>query len=380
MWYLRADTLALIAVLCVLIGLLPRLRIRSPRVTGIALLLMSGAVLLYISVDLAVLYAVYSLGVFVLTAALSRITRARAFFFVLFVALCTVPFLITRAFDLGLLPNSLITGIGMAFAMLKAIDALFYVYYTREHISPLNLVCYLTFIPTFTSGPIFRCRDFAKSLAEVKVVSAEDYSYGIRRVILGMFKKIVLAEMVMLLFNRLLALDGGILVSVGVIACSYFILFFDLSGYSDIAVGFGRICGFTVPENFKNPLTAPSFTLFWRNWHVTLSDWIREHVFILLANKRLKRWQSATVAFFTMIVMALWHGFNLPYLVAGAYNGALLAIENIASLTTFPKKRRRGAVFALRCFIVNFLFAINTLVFTCDWQKALDVVCGLFRP
>jgi alginate O-acetyltransferase complex protein AlgI len=260
--------------------------------------------------------------------------------------------------------------------MLKAIDALFFVYYTEMKIPFLTYANFILFIPTFTAGPIFRYRDFAKNFANPKPVNSKDLEYIFSRIVKGLFKKVVLAELVIIIFKHLQTLPLNPAVAFAVIAASYFTLYFDLSGYSDIAVGFGRLCGYSVPENFKNPFTAASFTAFWRNWHVSLSDWIREHVFIIVMNKRLNKLQSAAIGFFTMFIMSLWHGFNLPYVIAGSYNGAFLAIENLLSLTSV-NKMKRGFVFYLRCFAVNFLFGINTIVFTTDWHTALRIVKAL---
>jgi alginate O-acetyltransferase complex protein AlgI len=272
-----------------------------------------------------------------------------------------------------LYPASPIVSIGMAFNMLKAIDALFYAYYTETKIPFLTYANFISFIPTFTSGPIFRYRDFAKNFNSPQPLDSKSAEYAFRRIIKGLFKKTVLAELVIIIFKHLQTLPLNPASAAALVAASYFTLYFDLSGYSDIAVGFGRVFGFKVPENFKNPFAAASFTAFWRNWHVSLSDWIREHVFILVMNKRLNKAKSAAIGFFTMLIMSLWHGFNLPYLIAGTYNGALLAAENLLSLTSVNKKNR-NLPFYLRCAAVNFLFGINTLVFTTDYPTALKII------
>ena len=155
------------------------------------------------------------------------------------------------------------------------------------------------------------------------------------------------------------------------------ILYLDLSGYSDIAIAFGRLCGFIVPENFKKPWRAASFTVFWRSWHATLGDWIREHVFIMLMNKKLNRIKSAVVAIITMMVMSLWHGFYFSYLLSGLYTGFLLGLENLLGLTS-PKKNK-NIVKVLRCIAVNFLFGINALVFITGFSNALAIAAGLFK-
>ena len=125
--------------------------------------------------------------------------------------------------------------------------------------------------------------------------------------------------------NRVLQMSSHFYVSGALALLSYVILYVDLSGYSDIAIAVGSFMGIPVPENFKQPWTAASFTQFWRKWHVTLSDFIREHIFVVVSGKRLSKWISALIGLITMLVMSLWHEFSLLSLCTGFYMGAVLA-------------------------------------------------------
>ncbi len=115
---------------------------------------------------------------------------------------------------------------------------------------------------------------------------------------------------------------------------SYFLFWLDMSGYADIAIAMGGFMGLKVPENFKKPLKAASMTQFWRNWHVSLTDWIREHIFVVLNGKRLTKYQGAMIGFGTMLVMGLWHGFTAHFIIEGLFNGVILAVENLCGITT----------------------------------------------
>ncbi len=377
MWYLRVSTLVLItfaAVIMFFAVLLFKNNKHKVQLNGLLLLALSSFVVFYAGKRLLLFYCLYVLLTYLAANGLRAIKRFRPFFFGLSVLLCLLPFFASRFIDFNI--SFGFVAIGFIFNMLKAVDAVFYVYYTDQKISLLTYANFIFFIPTFTAGPIFRFRDFQKTFSNPKPVTGKDLELSVKRIIRGLFKKIVILNLVSQTFQHLLGLESSFFVSFLTVIFSYFMLYFDLSGYSDIAIAYGRICGLQVPENFKNPFKAPSFTLFWRNWHVSLSDFIREHLYVLFAKKKLNKAQNAGLAFVTMVCMSLWHGFNLPYLFAGMYNGALLTLENLFSLTGSSKKK---SVFYLRCFLVNFLFGLNTLVFTTGTENLFKVLKGFFK-
>lgn len=383
MWYLQVDTLALILGSILLYGVLAAIlyRVSPQRRLTPFLLLFDLGLLVYVSWQLAVFYVGYTL----ITFALLRVLKAargqglRRALFVLFCALCAVPFFYARfALMLPFLP-AIFTLVGFAYNMLKAIDAVFYVYYADKDIPLIAYANFLLFFPVLTSGPILRYRDFERDYLAPKPVTAQVTTQAVKRIIRGMFKKMVLVAMLGLVLDRLLAARLCLPVSLALIVVCYFTLYFDLSGYSDIAIGVAAFTGFTVAENFKNPLTAASFTQFWRKWHVTLSDWIREHIFVVVNGKRLSRPTSAAIGMCTMLVMSMWHGFSMKNLVCGAFMGGLLALENLLNLTTADRRRMPESVFRLRCLVVNFAFGINALSFSMDLGQMAEVVKGLFR-
>jgi alginate O-acetyltransferase complex protein AlgI len=202
----------------------------------------------------------------------------------------------------------------------------------------------------------------------------EDFIGYVKRFIKGMFKKMVLLWFVSTLFSHILELELTWYLSLALIALSYLTVYLDLSGYSDIAIATGSAMGFTVPENFRKPLSSASFTVFWRNWHITLSDWVREHIFVVLNGKRLKRLPSAAVGFCTMFVMEMWHGFTFPYIIGGIYNGLCLGLENLFGLTRADKRKMNKAVYVIRCVLVNAAFAVNTLLFTVNTEQFMRIL------
>ena len=383
MWYLQADTLVFLlgAALVYALAAAVMRRVSPGRRLTPFLLAFDLGVLFFVSPALAAFYIGYTLVTFAFLRVLKAVRgpALRRGLFVLFCAACAAPFFYARfALILPALP-AVFTLVGFAYNMLKAIDAVFYVYYAHKDIPLISYANFLLFFPVFTSGPILRYRDFERDYLSPRPLTPQVGTAAAKRFIRGMFKKMVLVALLGQVLDRLLEARLCLPVSLALIIVCWATLYFDLSGYSDIAIAVSALTGFTVAENFKNPLTAASFTQFWRKWHVTLSDWIREHIFVVVNGKRLGRPASAAIGMCTMLVMSMWHGFSVKNLVCGAFMGGLLALENLLNLTTADRRRMPEGVFRLRCLAVNFAFGINALSFSMDLGQMADVVKGLFR-
>ena len=381
MWYLQTDVLLRILIATgsmILLSGLSRLVFKKdfgPKF----LILADIAVIAYVSWQLALFSVGYTLITFIFARVLRPLKKTRRFFFVLFSILCTVPFLYGRMTEFFPQLPVIITFVGIAYHMLKAVDAMYFVYYADMKIPFLVYVNYMLFFPTFTSGPIFRYRDFNKVFNKPVPLTADRFILCVKRFIKGMFKKMVVLYFVSTFFNFLVGSEKHWYISLLIVVFSYLFLFFDLSGYSDIAIAVGSVMGYTVPENFRKPWAAASFTQFWRNWHITLSDWVREHIFVVLNGKRLGRLASAGMGFIVMFVMEMWHGFTLPYIIGGVYNGLCLGLENLFGLTTADKRRMNKAVYIMRCIAVNALFAFNTLLMTVNTEQFIEIIKGFIR-
>jgi alginate O-acetyltransferase complex protein AlgI len=381
MWFLQTDILLRMLLASVLGAAAFALGRRFQRQSWAlrAYLLLDLLLIAYVSKRLLVFYIGYVLVTYGFVLLIEKLRRGRRFFFVLLCLGCTAPFFYTRAtafFDF--LPYGLAM-VGIAYNMLKAIDALYYTYYTDEHIPFLTYANYLLFFPVITAGPIFRYRDFAKTFNKPKPLSAAGAEYLTKRFIRGLFKKVVVLALVIKLTAYLAGAGSHWYLSLAVTALSYLMLYLDMSGYADIAISVGGVMGLRVPENFKNPLKAPSFTQFWRNWHITLSDWIREHIFVVLSGKKLNRWQGALIGFFTMLFMCLWHGFSLAWLVDGVLLGLVLGGENLLGLTTVNKRKVKKSYFVFRCVLTNLIFALNSLLLTQGAPAALQILKGFLK-
>lgn len=379
MWYLQVDILlrllTAIGAMLLLSGL-SRLILKkdlSPKV----LIFANIAIIAYVSPQLALFSAGYALITFIFARILRPLKKTRRFFFVFFSILCTVPFFYGRMTEFFPQLPVIITFVGIAYHMLRAVDAMYFVYYTEMKIPFLTYMNYMLFFPTFTSGPIFRYRDFQKVFQKPAPLTADRFITCVKRFIKGMFKKMVVLYFVTTVFQFLIGSPKHWYISILIVILSYLLLYFDLSGYSDIAIAAGSVMGYTVPENFRKPWAAASFTQFWRNWHITLSDWVREHIFVVLNGRKLGRWASAGMGFLVMFVMEMWHGFTLPYIIGGVYNGLCLGLENLFGLTTADKRKMKKSVYIIRCITVNGLFAVNTLLMTVTPSQLVEIVKGL---
>ena len=381
MWFLEIDKLFIITIVTLFIGFLrlcnAGLGTKIP--INYILPVMEIGVIFYISKRLAIFYLIYIMVTYFLAMVLFKSSKNKKLLFFIFCLIACVPFFVNRLPDLGIELSNVFFIIGISYSIFKVIDIYYHVYYSGEFISFPVYINYILFLPVFTAGPIHRYREFEKSMNNPILLDMEVISYSVRRIIRGLFKKLVIMELLFIVFNHLQTLDLRWNISLFIIITSYAILFFDLSGYSDIAIAFGSLAGITVPENFKKPWAAPTMTQFWRNWHVTLSDFIREHIYVVIVKKRLTKIQGGIIGFFTMVVMALWHGFNIPYVIAGIYLGIILFFESIFSQTTLNRRTTNKIYFAFRCLLTNFLFGLNTLVFTLPGDKVIKVISGLFK-
>lgn len=378
MWFLQTDILIrmLIACLIAAAALAVARRYFRQEIIMNGFILLDLLLILYVSEKLFIFYTGYVLITYGFVMALRKIKKGRRLWFVLLCFGCLVPFFYTRATEFfAFLPYGLIM-IGISYNMLKAVDALYYTYYTDEHIPFLTYANYMLFFPVLTAGPIFRYRDFQKTFYAPKPVTVESATYFTKRFIFGMFKKVVVLALILKLMNHFVALDSHWYLSIAITALSYLALYLDMSGYADIAISMGGVMGVKVPENFKQPLKAPSFTQFWRNWHITLSDWIREHIFVVVSGMHLKRIQGALIGFFTMFFMCLWHGFSLAYLIDGILLGIVMGSENLLGITTVNKRKVKKSYYIFRCTAANTIFALNSLLLTLGAPTALQVLRG----
>lgn len=196
--------------------------------------------------------------------------------------------------------------------------------------NPVAFMAYIAMFPQLVAGPIVRYREIADQLPQVRSHRLDDIAAGFPRFALGLCKKTIIADALNPMVEACFSTPSPNM-TFGVAwlgAVGYTLqLFFDFSGYSDMAIGLGRMLGFRLPENFARPYASVTVTEFWRRWHMSLSRWFRDYVYIALGGNRkgaAKTYRNLCIVF---VLTGFWHGANWTFLIWGCYHGALLIIE-----------------------------------------------------
>ena len=199
-----------------------------------------------------------------------------------------------------------------------------------------DLACFVSLFPHLVAGPIVRYNVLAEQIA-TRTHGFERFSRGVSLFILGFAKKIMLANPMGTVADAVFSAKspGGPEAWFGVLAYA-FQIYFDFCGYSDMAVGLGRMLGFEIPKNFASPYLAESITDFWRRWHISLSTWLRDYLYIPLGDNRKGPGRTYLHLAIVMLLGGLWHGANWTFFVWGAIHGTLLAFERLVSFR--PRK------------------------------------------
>ena len=225
--------------------------------------------------------------------------------------------------------------IGISFFTFQMISYLFDVYYKKSQVQKniLNLGLYVSFFPQLIAGPIVRYNQI-----EVEIQNREEslvnISSGIQRFIIGLGKKALIADFVGQIADNIFSMYGknsALLAWYGAVAYTLQI-YFDFSGYSDMAIGLGRMFGFHFDENFAHPYESRSVTEFWRRWHISLSSWFRDYVYIALGGNRVTKGRWILNLFIVWLLTGIWHGANWTFLCWGLLYFIILLIEKFTRL------------------------------------------------
>ena len=241
--------------------------------------------------------------------------------------------IINVLFNLNISQLNIPLPIGISFYTFQILSYVIDVYLKKVKVQKniLNLGCYISFFPQLIAGPIVRYETIEEQLTN-RTETISGFAYGIRRFIRGLGKKILIADNVAFIANSIFALSpttyGFVGAWVGMIAYSLQI-YFDFSGYSDMAIGLGEMFGFKFLENFNFPYIASSVTDFWRRWHISLSSWFREYVYIPLGGNRVKKSRFILNILIVWALTGLWHGASINFIIWGLYYGILLLLEKL---------------------------------------------------
>jgi alginate O-acetyltransferase complex protein AlgI len=249
----------------------------------------------------------------------------------------------------------------------------------RRHISVqkkfTSFLCYVTLFPQIVAGPIVRYADVANEIDD-RTVTIDKVSDGIGIFIKGLAKKVLIANNIGMLWTAVKAMEyseiSALTAWLGILAFT-FQIYFDFSGYSDMAVGLGKMLGFNFPQNFDHPYKSKSVTEFWRRWHITLGTWFREYVYIPLGGNRKGLSRTCINLLITWTLTGFWHGASFNFLLWGLYFGILIVIEKLF-FGKILEKLPSAISTAYTFFIAVFgwvLFDTNTLTDTGKFFKAM---------
>lgn len=260
--------------------------------------------------------------------------------------------------------------IGISFYTFSAIGYVIDVKRNRIQARELkDVALYLSFFPKIISGPIQRSDDFFKQI-DLKRNHGwgafyPSFSQGIQVFMFGLFKKIVLADRLSVFVNQVYETPmafGSMTVFLAAVAYS-FQIYFDFSGYSDMAIGVAKILGFNLPRNFNLPYLAHNATELWKRWHITLSSWLRDYLYISLGGNRKGTFRTYINLILTMFLGGIWHGANWTYVVWGLLHGLALAIHKAWMKITDSPNRKHSFLMNALSILLTFLFTTFSWIF-----------------
>ena len=225
--------------------------------------------------------------------------------------------------------------IGISFFTFQAISYVVDVYRgeTQAQDRLVNTALYISFFPQLIAGPIVRYHDINAQL-ENRRITWEKVAVGFRRFIYGLSKKVLISNVMGACTDQIYALEMGNITGAMAwlaAACYMFQIYYDFSGYSDMAIGLGKMFGFDFPENFNYPYISHSVREFWRRWHISLSTWFREYVYIPLGGNRKGQRRTYVNLLTVFFLTGLWHGAGWNYILWGLYHGFFLVVERMWS-------------------------------------------------
>ena len=281
-------------------------------------------------------------------------------------------------FHLNISYKKLALPIGISFYTFQTLSYVVDVYLKKVKVQKniITFGCYVTMFPQLIAGPIVKYHDIEKEIIKRKETVAK-FGYGVEKFVFGLGKKVLLANNIGLVWNTVSSQnyqDTSILLLWLGIICYTFQIYFDFSGYSDMAVGLGYMFGFKFPKNFNYPYISKSITEFWRRWHISLSTWFKEYVYIPLGGNRNGIVKQCRNILIVWTLTGLWHGASFNFMAWGLYYGVLLLIEKfilkdiLNKLPNFLK-----SIYTMFCVIIGWVFFAST-----DFTEAFLYIKGMF--
>ena len=269
--------------------------------------------------------------------------------------------------------------VGISYFTFSSMSYLFDIYRQEAKVqkNPINLALYISFFPKVMMGPIESYKDFEVFINE-KDLSIDNMADGIKRFVYGLSKKVIIANSMAVIADTIFDSDISMITTriawIGSL-CYTIQIYFDFSGYSDMAIGLSKMLGFNLKENFDLPYNSQSITEFWRRWHISLSTWFKNYLYIPLGGNRKGNFRTYLNLFIVFLVTGLWHGASWNFIVWGVYNGLFMVVERI-----FLKKILDKNKFKIINHIYTLLVVITSWIYfrISDINKAVEYVRIMF--
>jgi alginate O-acetyltransferase complex protein AlgI len=232
--------------------------------------------------------------------------------------------------------------------------------------NPIDYALFICFFPQLVAGPIVRAREFFRDLHNWRPPVSREVLSGALLVLLGLTKKMALADQFARIADSYFGSAGrhpGMLTAWGGVFAFAVQIYFDFSGYTDMAIGMARLLGFHFPMNFRRPYLAATITDFWRRWHMSLSRWLRDYLYISLGGNRHGRLKTYRNLMLTMLLGGLWHGASWNFVVWGGFHGALLSLERMLGISPDAPPGRLRWLYPLRAGLTFVLVSIGWVFF-----------------
>jgi len=279
---------------------------------------------------------------------------------------------------------SIVLPLGISFHTFQSMSYVVDVYRREQEPikNPFDYALFISFFPQLVAGPIVRAREFFADLHNWRPPTSDEVQRGLLLLILGLAKKMVMADQFAQIANgyfKDVATQPGMLTAwMGAIAFGLQI-YFDFSGYTDMAIGMAALFGFHFPVNFRRPYLASSITDFWRRWHISLSRWLRDYLYIPLGGNRHGRLATYRNLMLTMLLGGLWHGASWNFAIWGGYHGALLSLERMFGRKTKEQESGWTLFYPLQAILTFGLVTIGWVFFRApNLHDSLYVIRQMF--
>ena len=279
-------------------------------------------------------------------------------------------------FNICLNTINLILPVGISFYIFQAIS--YIVDNNRRqirHVSLQEVVAYISFFPQLVAGPIVRADVFLPQIRKRLLFDKKMFYTGSLLFAMGMFKKVVIADNMGIFADSVFNLSGGTTAGNHILAFYFYAIqiYYDFSGYSDMAIGVARTLGFKFPVNFNKPYFSASITEFWKKWHISLSGWLRDYLYISLGGNQKGYFRLLLNLTLVMLIGGLWHGAAWTFIIWGAFHGLLLAVERLFS---YNPQNKISRIFGI---IITFhLVGLLWILFrSSDMASAITFIKGM---